>query len=152
MIKISHAIGFCIIKCDNIIRISTAREAREKKYGIYSAKSSKMHWKMVIFTKFEDPRFWPEIKPKQTFGDFLAGNKTPKQTFGHLDLKNPKGIYFRSIQHFSSIRHLMTKVSNSSRFDCSCFISLYDRFGRWCTGASKVLEFRSAPINPNRSN
>ena len=75
------------MKCDNIIRISTAREAREKKNTIYSAKSSKMHWKIAIFTEFWDPRFWPEIKPLKTFGDFLARNKTPKQTFGCLDLK-----------------------------------------------------------------
>ena len=46
-----------------------------------------MHWKIAIFTEFWDPRFWPEIKPPKTFGDFLARNKTAKQTFGCLDLK-----------------------------------------------------------------
>ena len=46
-----------------------------------------MYSKIAIFTEIWDLRFWPEIKPLKTFGDFLARNKTPKQTFGCLDLK-----------------------------------------------------------------
>ena len=65
---------------------------------------------------------WPDFSARSR-RIFLIVFGTPKIRF----LKNPKGIYFRSIQHFSSIRHLMTKVSNSSRFDWSCFSSLFDR-------------------------
>ena len=58
----------------------------------------------------------------------IKGDLNRYETFvSQIFVKNPKGIYFRSIQHFSSIRHLMTRVCNSSRFDSSCFSSLFDR-------------------------
>ena len=64
------------------------RAKRARKKSLYTVqKTAKCIGKLRFFTEFWDPRFWPEIKPPKTFGDFLARNKTAKQTFGCLDLK-----------------------------------------------------------------